>query len=117
MATVTKTLFATGHVSASAHSREPWVVKQETAYVPAQVWTEDGRQLAEVYGETRVARVANAHLMAAAPDLLRALRVACDALEQWMKFVEDPDGVARKGWQWVFDDAAAAIAKAEASST
>ena len=42
-------------------------------YEPAQVWPE-GRQLAEVYGECREARVANAYLIAAAPELLKALQ-------------------------------------------
>lgn len=51
----------------------PWEAKPETDNVPAQVWA-DGRQLAEVYGETRAARQSNARLIAAAPALFAALK-------------------------------------------
>jgi hypothetical protein len=57
----------------------PWQVKRETDYAPAQVWA-DGRQLAEVYGESRDARKANSQLMAAAPELLESLREALPLL-------------------------------------
>jgi hypothetical protein len=55
------------------HTPGPWEAKCETDYVPAQVWAE-GRQLAEVYGESREARAANTHLIGAAPELLKALQ-------------------------------------------
>jgi hypothetical protein len=55
------------------HTPGPWEAKRETDYVPVQVWAE-GRQIPEVYGECREARAANARLIAAAPELLKALR-------------------------------------------
>ena len=55
------------------HTKGPWHAKKEDDYVPAQVWA-DGRQLAEVYGEDRATRAHNAQLMAAAPELLEALK-------------------------------------------
>jgi len=62
------------------HTPGPWHAKPETVYVPAQVWA-DGRELAEVYGETHEAREANARLMAAAPVMLEALRDALRVLK------------------------------------
>jgi hypothetical protein len=55
------------------HTPGPWEIKTETPYIPAQVWTDDGRLLADVYGETYEARKANAWIMAAAPDMYLAL--------------------------------------------
>jgi len=53
-------------------SSGPWSTKPENEYIPAQVWA-DSRELARVYGETKIARQANAQLMAAAPDLYEAI--------------------------------------------
>jgi hypothetical protein len=48
------------------------------------------------------------------PDLLAALKSAREALEVWMKAAgSSPEREDWKGWQWVLDDADAAIAKAE----
>ena len=69
------------------HTPGPWDAKRETDYVPAQVWAE-GRQLAEVYGECREARAANAPLMAAAPELLKALQ---DIIAVFWEEYEYPD--------------------------
>lgn len=55
------------------HTKGPWESKPETDYVPAQIWA-DGRQLAEIYGESRDTRAANARLIASAPDLFAALQ-------------------------------------------
>jgi hypothetical protein len=55
------------------HTPGPWEAQCETDYLRAQVWAE-GRQLAEVYGESRLARAANTYLIAAAPELLKALQ-------------------------------------------
>jgi hypothetical protein len=51
------------------------------------VWAE-GRQLAEVYGECREARAANARLIAAAPELLKALQ---DIIAEFWAEYEYPD--------------------------
>jgi hypothetical protein len=54
------------------HTAGEWYTKPENAYVAAQVWCE-GMLLADVYGESRAARKANAEVMAAASDLLAQL--------------------------------------------
>ena len=69
------------------HTAGPWEAKLEPEYVPAQVWAE-GRQVAEVYGETREARAANARLIAAAPELLKALQ---DIIAEFWTEYEYPD--------------------------
>jgi hypothetical protein len=69
------------------HTPGPWEENCETEYVPAQVWAE-GRQLAEVYGECREARAANARLMAAVPELLKALQ---DVIAEFWEEYEFPD--------------------------
>ena len=69
------------------HTPGPWEAKRETDYVAAQVWA-DGRQLAEVYGESREARAANARLIAAAPELLNVLQRTIT--EFWAEY-ECPD--------------------------
>lgn len=66
-------------VAYAGHTPAPWQAKPETDYVPAQVWA-DGRQLTEVYGESKVARRANAQLIADAPELLRHRNMLFDAL-------------------------------------
>lgn len=53
-----------------------WTAKAENDYVPAQVWTDDGRLLCEVFGESREIRKVNANLMAASPKLYRQLELA-----------------------------------------
>ena len=55
------------------HTPGPWETKPETNYMTAQVWA-DGRLLADVFGESRNARKANANLIAAAPTLLAAAK-------------------------------------------
>lgn len=57
------------------HTPGPWATKPETKYGPAQVRA-DGQALADVFGEDRATRAANACLIAAAPDLLKALERA-----------------------------------------
>ena len=69
------------------HTPGPWDPKRETDYVPAQVWAE-GRQVAEVYGESREIRAANARLIAAAPELLNALQ---DIIAEFWAEYEYPD--------------------------
>ena len=71
----------------SKHTLGPWEAKRETDYVPAQVWAE-GRQVEEVYGESREVRAANACLIAAAPELLNALQRTI--MEFWVEY-EFPD--------------------------
>lgn len=46
----------------------PWQTNPETPYLAAQVRDDVGRILADVYGESKETRKANACLMAAAPD-------------------------------------------------
>jgi hypothetical protein len=49
----------------------PWILNDDTGF--PEIWTIEGRQLAQIYGETKQARTANAHLMVAAPKLYEAL--------------------------------------------
>ena len=49
-----------------------YTTKPETPYVAAQVWA-DGLLIADVYGESRETRKANAQLFAAAPKMYEAL--------------------------------------------
>jgi hypothetical protein len=75
------------------HTPGPWEAKPETNYVPAQVWA-DGRLLADVFGESRDAREANARLIAAAPTLLAAAKDALLLLQSVQEQEEhDPDAM------------------------
>ncbi len=56
--------------------------------MPAQVWA-DGRLLADVFGESRDARKANANLIAAAPTLLAAARDALLLLQSVQEQTEE----------------------------
>ena len=69
------------------HTPGPWEAKLEMDCVPAQVRAE-GRQVAEVYGESREGRAANARLISAAPELLKALQQII--AEFWVEY-EYPD--------------------------
>lgn len=66
--------------SEAKHTPGPWEPKPETNYCPAQVWA-DGRLLADVFGESRDAREANARLIATAPTLLAAAKDALQILQ------------------------------------
>jgi hypothetical protein len=50
----------------------PYTTKPETPYVAAQVWA-DGMLIADVYGESRETRKANAQLFAASAEMYQAL--------------------------------------------
>lgn len=75
----------------ATHTPAPWVAKPENNYVSAQVWTTKDCPLAEVYGEDRATRVANAKLMAAAPELLAAL-------EAMLLMFKDGHAMSRFDW-------------------
>ena len=70
------------------HTPGPWETKPETNYMPAQVWA-DGRLLADVFGESRDARKANANLIAAAPTLLSAAKDALLLLQSVQEQTEE----------------------------
>ena len=70
----------------------PWETKPETNYMPAQVWA-DGQLLADVFGESRDARKANANLIAAAPTLLTAAKDALLLLQSIQEQTEHPDAM------------------------
>ena len=74
------------------HTPGPWETKPETNYVPAQVWA-DGRLLADVFGESRDARKANANLIAAAPTLLAAAKDALLLLQSVQEQTDHPDAM------------------------
>ena len=89
-----------------AHTLGPWEAKPENDYVPAQIWA-DGRQLAEVYGESREQRAGNACLMAAAPELLEAARATLKLWEDWQN-----TPFARLDITWVGEPPAVKLARA-----
>lgn len=78
--------------SEAKHTPGPWEPKPETNYCPAQVWA-DGRLLADVFGESRDARKANASLIAAAPSLLAAAKDALLLLQSVQALEEHPDAM------------------------
>jgi len=80
------------------HTPGPWEAKPETDYVPAQVWA-DGQQLAEVYGESRITRRANAQLMATAPQLLNELQNMLALTQDGWITPEDKPTDWQLGWE------------------
>lgn len=86
------------------HTPGPWTARPEDNYRRAEVtWNERGDPIAEVFGPSRDQRQANARLIAAAPDLLKALRAVMGG-----QIGGQPDMDAER-----FRLARAAIAKAE----
>lgn len=83
----------------SAHTPGPWSADHDNVRTPA-----DGGMVAKVAGDTDAQAYANARLIAAAPDLLAALRdlVSAEGL---------PEGYANRAM--LIDAARAALAKAE----
>lgn len=70
---------ATVTLPVSKNAPEPWVVVDMfCGYVKIDA---QRRAIAYVYGNTKAEREANARLMAAAPDLLEALKAICNMLE------------------------------------
>lgn len=82
----------------SAHTPGPWVADHDNVRTP-----DDGGMVAKVAGDTDSQAYANARLIAAAPDLLAALRdlVSAEGL---------PEGYANRAM--LIDAARAALAKA-----
>jgi hypothetical protein len=75
-------------MSEAKHTAGPWEAKRETDYVSAQIWA-DGRQLAEVYGESRAVTAMNARLIAAAPELLNELKSSLEFLRDAALFLTE----------------------------
>lgn len=59
---------------AVSHTPGPWIAEAETDRRPAGVSAPHNYALADVFGESRAVREANARLIAAAPEMLEALR-------------------------------------------
>jgi len=58
----------------ATHTTGPWVIQSENQYNPPVVRSVgSGLQVAEVFGDGRATRAANASLIASAPELLAAL--------------------------------------------
>lgn len=89
------------------HTPGPWTAHEETKYRRAEVThNERGDPIAEVFGPSADQRQANARLIAAAPEMLTALRDA----ENWLGELDaGPD----TGAQALIAELRAAIAKAE----
>ena len=63
---------------AVGHTPGPWKLQTETPRRPASVIDTSDQIVAEVFGYSRDSRKANARLIAAAPEMLEALRHALD---------------------------------------
>jgi len=100
---------AKGEVMAK-HTPGPWETKPETDYVPAQVWA-NGINIADVFGEDRMTRKANARLIAAAPELLEAGDAMLSALADY--FLECRIADVIEGLKKAGDNLAEAIRKAK----
>jgi hypothetical protein len=89
------------------HTKGPWRYEQETKTirsVPANYW------LATMDSwDGAVNHEANAHLIAAAPDLLNSLKQCVDSLDHWFKRYGDSEGCNSK----MMMEAKQAILKAE----
>lgn len=83
----------------------PWQTNPETPYLAAQVRDDVGRILADVYGESRETRKANARLMAAAPDGY-ALAEHIEAMANEAYLVGHPE------WEAIVSEAKAFLGKA-----
>lgn len=96
------------------HTPGPWQAQPETDYVPAQV-SRLGEKAAivDVFGDNREQRGANARLIAAAPELLLALRLMLDAVPSNKLH---PQGYTDSKQNRANDAARAAIFKAQGQS-
>lgn len=111
------------------HTPGPWKFIQETIEsdwaivldasggIVANVNTETGPDATSAPETRKMPSGANAHLIAAAPDLLEACKAALDALEKFIGEWSGRDDTNAPAWvsQWkpLVDQLRAAIAKAE----
>jgi hypothetical protein len=93
------------------HTPAPWRVEPDSSHFDSLTTIANGSaRVAEAAGRTLAECEANAHLIAAAPDLLEALKVAMEWISNWEpNFTDDPE------WPADRDLIAAAPAKAEPS--
>lgn len=97
----------------AAHTPGPWNAVNNDAGTALEIWDDDGQMIANVQPQDPPAvEHANAALIAAAPDLLAALREFTDVWDSGRSFasidVDDIEAMRRR--------ARAAIAKAEGRS-
>lgn len=95
-------------------ARPPWRVDAETPNHAPIITAADGmgRDIAEIRGDTKAERAATARLIAAAPELLEALKDA----ETWIANVVGMSVEANSLRNLFLDQSRAAIAKAEGSA-
>jgi len=98
------------------HTPGPWHIEEHGIYVKNRVWVSADRVRVAVVdqeyigGEPATLSIANARLIAAAPDLLAACKSVLVWFERWAWDEDEPP--ASWGWE-LKDELAAAIAKAE----
>lgn len=93
----------------STSQHEEWRFIPETASNRAGVTTADARQVAEILGDSRVQRAQRGRLIAAAPDMLEACKLALHRLND---LLDDGTGEHSPAYNQI----QAAIAKAEGQS-
>ena len=91
----------------SAHGPTPWTTRPGNNYVAAQVWTDDGLLIANVYGQNPEHANECARVMAVAPELLEAARATLKLWEDWQN-----TPFARLDITWVGEPPAVKLARA-----
>ena len=82
-----------------------YIAKPETDYVHAQVW-EEGRLIADIYGESRQTRKDDAQLFAASREMYQALTNLVALAEAYLRYAPSHPDNAK------LEDARAALVKA-----
>jgi hypothetical protein len=94
-------------VKSSAHTKGPWYIDRQSPHSPICIKPHPGRIVCDVDGTDDEAE-ANAHLIAAAPDLLDACKMMADwigAMPRSAKLRYVPDSIAPEaiGLLWIYD--------------
>jgi hypothetical protein len=93
------------------HTPEDWRFLPETKFNRAEITTADARQVAQVFGDGKFERERRGRLIAAAPELLEALKIAAKFMLD-VRYVID----RRDAYTPTLDKINTAIAKAEGRS-
>lgn len=77
------------------HINGPWKVQHEFDYEPSFVVADGEQDIAEVCPFENGVGLANARLIAAAPDLLAALKIAQEHISQYRKYSDEMSKIGR----------------------